>query len=125
LRGVALFSRCFSGLIRQFAAYQPDGNGTNGQAVWLSLAAFGGSWAGVLAIGSGVVDRSARRRDAHCKFIVVAPPVETFQNTCRFKITAPSKNGALSNHARILGKSRPAFNQSRRLRTRSKVDRLG
>jgi len=32
-----------SELANQLDACQPDGNGTNGQTVWLSLAAFGGS----------------------------------------------------------------------------------
>jgi hypothetical protein len=53
-------------------ACQPGGNGTNGQTKWLSFAAFGSSCAGVLLTGAGGVDRSARRRRAHSKFIVVA-----------------------------------------------------
>jgi len=61
----------FSDLARQFEACQPAGNGTNAQTVSLSLAAFGGCWDGVFAIGTDVVDRSAKRRHAHCKFIVV------------------------------------------------------
>jgi hypothetical protein len=68
----------FSGPICQFAAYHPDGNGTNGQTVWLSLAAFGGTSAGALAIGTGVAERSARRKHAHCKFILVAPARRNF-----------------------------------------------
>lgn len=68
LRGVALFGRG-----NQLDADQPGGNGTNGQIVWLSLAAFGGSWAGVFAGGAGGVDRSARRRQVHCKFMYGRP----------------------------------------------------
>lgn len=54
LRGVALFKRLFcrrrdlqtsrsSELPNQLEACQPGGNGTNGQTIWLSLAALGGS----------------------------------------------------------------------------------
>ena len=44
LRGVAPFSPPFcSDIADQLEACQPGGNGTNGQAVWLSLAGFGGS----------------------------------------------------------------------------------
>jgi hypothetical protein len=57
----------------QFVAYQPSGNGRNGQTFWLSLAALGGASTDVLMSGAGGVDRTAKRRHAHCKFIVVAP----------------------------------------------------
>ncbi|MCK1543701.1 hypothetical protein IVB12_17475 [Bradyrhizobium sp. 179] len=78
MRGVALFRPHCSDLANQLEACQPSGNGTNGQTVWLSLAAFGGCWADVFTIGTGAVDRSAKRRHAHCKFIVVAPAGQLF-----------------------------------------------
>ena len=71
LRGVALFQVCFLEPADQLEAYQPSGNGSSGHIPWLSLAAFG-CCAGVLAMGAGGVDASARRRRSHCKFIVVA-----------------------------------------------------
>lgn len=80
LRGVALFND-------QFAAYQPSGNGRYGQTRWLSLAGLGGSEANVLTRGVAGVERSARRRHAHCKFIVVAPGRSILlKNSRRFKI---------------------------------------
>lgn len=76
LRGVALFQVSFFRVAfwnpaDQLEAYQPSGNGSSGHIPWLSLAAFG-CCADVLAIGTGGVDASARRRRSHCKFIVVA-----------------------------------------------------
>lgn len=80
LRGVALFND-------QFVAYQPSGNGRYGQTRWLSLAGLGGSEPNVLTRGAAGVERSARRRHAHCKFIVVAPGRSIFlKNSLWFKI---------------------------------------
>ena len=105
------FQASVLGSTRQLEACQPGGNGTNGQIVSLSLAAFGGSWAGVFAVGTGAVGRNARHRCAHCKFIVVAPKRSThLKKRVGLKINAHPQNGALSNRACILEKSAPAFN---------------
>lgn len=89
LRGVALFND-------QFVAYQPSGNGRYGQTRWLSLAGLGGSEANVLTRGAAGVERGARRRHAHCKFIVVAPGRSILlKNSRRFKIANRAENGAL------------------------------
>jgi len=124
LRGVALFED-------QFVAYQPNGNGRNGQTIWLSLAALGGCWTDILIGGAGGVDRTAKRSHAHCKFILVAPvPSILFKNVSS-KSGVGSKSlhaqtaRSLSNHACILERSTRAFNRSGRLYTGSKVDRLG
>ncbi|MGT2436429.1 hypothetical protein ACU4GH_11580 [Bradyrhizobium betae] len=66
LRGVALSWD-------QFVAYQPNGNGRNGQTIWLSLAALGSCWTDILMGGTGGVDRTAKLSNGHCKFILVAP----------------------------------------------------
>ncbi|MBH5371461.1 hypothetical protein [Bradyrhizobium glycinis] len=58
---------------RQFEAYQPGGNGTYGQAKWLSLAACGGCCDAMPTIGAGGATRNARRRHAHRNFIIVSP----------------------------------------------------
>ncbi|WP_164937078.1 hypothetical protein [Bradyrhizobium vignae] len=75
---IPLARRCaFSGRAGQLDACQPGGNGTKDQTAWLSLAACGGSCDGVLTIGAGAI-RNARRRRAHCNFIVVVPRKSTF-----------------------------------------------
>jgi hypothetical protein len=85
----------------QFEAYQPSGNGMNGQTIWLSFAAFGDSWAKVLISGTNGVERTAKRRHAHCKFIVVAPVSQfLFRNSVssrnpRLQNCRGSKNGTL------------------------------
>ncbi|OKO73415.1 hypothetical protein [Bradyrhizobium sp. AS23.2] len=95
LRGVALFQD-------QFEAYQPSGNGMNGQAVWLSFAAFGDSWTEVLTSASGV-ERTARRRHAHCKFIAVASTGQFFSKIpILFKLRRLFKIAARSHGALIL-----------------------
>lgn len=121
LRGVALFND-------QFVAYQPSGNGRYGQTRWLSLAGPGGSEANVLTRGAAGVERSARRRHAHCKFIVVVPGrsilLKKFASAQNRK-RVPEAARSFSNCARSLEKPAPVFNRSGRLCTRSKVDRLG
>lgn len=80
LRGVALFND-------QFVAYQPSGNGRYGHTRWLSLAGLGGSEAKALTREAAGVERSARHRHAHCKFIVVAPGRSILlKNSRRLKI---------------------------------------
>jgi hypothetical protein len=66
LCGVALFPA-------QFKAYQPAGNGISGQTRQSSLAAFGNLSVVGLATGHGGGETSARRRYAHCKFMIIQP----------------------------------------------------
>ncbi|WP_167380817.1 hypothetical protein [Bradyrhizobium arachidis] len=129
-----LARRCaFQSMIRdQFEAYQPSGNGSNGHTRWLSLAAFGGTSTNILISGADGVERTATRRHAHCKFIVVVPARQYFSEFQRAQISTSAQNRhasktarSFSNGARILEKSASAFNQSGQLRTTSKVDQLG
>jgi hypothetical protein len=74
----------------------------------LSFAAFGDSSALGLTSGTAGVERTAKRRHAHCKFIVVAPATQFFseipslyeihvclRNSRLCKITAGQKNDVL------------------------------
>lgn len=131
---IPLARRCAFQILPDLAdqpdACQPGGNGTNGQTLWLSLAAFGGSCDGVLATDTGGVDRSARRRRAHCKFIVVALTSLLEISIAKLDVSlinwrAPKTARSVSNHAHILDKSALAFNRSRPYAKGSKVDRLG
>ncbi|MGY4624634.1 hypothetical protein [Bradyrhizobium sp. USDA 4486] len=116
-----LARRCaFQSTVRdQFEAYQPSGNGSNGQTRWLSLAAFGGASTNIRISGAGGLQRTAKRMHAHCKFIVVVPLI-LFKIPARLKFNvdqnhAPDTARSFSNGAPILGKSASAFNQSGRL----------
>jgi len=60
------------------------------------LATFGSSCAGFFASSAGGVDRSAKRKHAHCKFIVVAPAHQSFSKIrVSLEITARPQNDAL------------------------------
>jgi hypothetical protein len=60
------------------------------------LATFRGSCSGVFAGRAGGVDRSAKRRHAHCKFIVVAPAHQSFSKIrVSLEINARPQNDAL------------------------------
>jgi hypothetical protein len=91
-------------------ACHPGGNGTNGQTIWLSLAACGRICTIVLAIGAG----SAKRRRAHCKFI--GRPDELSRNSIA-KVDVSSiklpraKTARPSQIASTLEKSTRSFNR--------------
>jgi hypothetical protein len=79
---------------------------------------------------AGGVDRTANRRHAHCKFIVVASTGKSFQNSILVEIGARLKKvRSFSDNADTVEKSAPPFNSSRTrlagLNTTSKVDWLG
>ena len=126
LRGVAFLGG-------QFEAYQPRGNGTNGQTVWLSFATFGSVGTKISTSGAGGVDGTARRRHAHCKFIVVAPASKCFSNSVSVQIRwsvqnrHARKNGALILKSRMQSrKNGVAFQPvAQPCPGTSKVDRLG
>lgn len=103
----------FSGRARQFEACQPGGNGTNDQAASLSLAACGGS-CGVVTIGAGGATRTARRRRAHCKFIVVVPPQNQLLPNVRQLAKFSMEITVRQNGAAVL-KSHAVYKNMRRL----------
>jgi hypothetical protein len=95
LRGVARFQD-------QFEAYQPRGNGMSGQSVWLSFAAFGDSWAEVLTSGASGIERTAKRRHAHCKFIVVALASQfSSKNSSSFQTSTSAQNCSCVSKSRV------------------------